>query len=559
MNSSSRTQRSLFIASVILAASCLSANAQMELISDSHFQTGFTVLTPGGAVEGNLQYTAANGAPQWLMGQWDSRQSIYGAAGQPRPDGSVSWNNICKTVIQGPVSSESGDLVLGVNSIQEYANAYRTSTDPWPALLVQQSISEPGGWRAATAPSIAQMNHAILRLEVKLTLANNLYATGYNPSIHASQFPIYFTVQNLNPASEGYGKYFWYGILIYDDRYPVTSAYSLLDFGTQSLIYASGLSDLGLPSGPQLGQWLVLEVDILAHIKNGLRFAWSQGYLTESKNMSDYKIGAMNIGWEVPGLADVEMQVRNLGLTCFVPGSLPQIEVGGLNYYSVPNGDTTPTGTDGTLFSPVSAPGGVSSRIFTVTNANPSASALNLTGTPSVQISGSGASQFLIAVPPSTTVAGGNSTTFEIRYSPNAAGTHNATLTIVSNDSTATPYTFAIRGTAAWPVDDHANSRATATVASLPATVSGNLELPGDVDYFKFTITKKAAVTIKTTGTTNTHGQLENASGNVLAQNDNAAGNLQFLIQRTLNAGTYYLRVKGAAANITGPYVLLIN
>jgi hypothetical protein len=441
-----------------LAILCPSTRAQMQMISDAHFQTGFVVLSPSGGVEGNLQYTAANGPPQWMMGQWDSRQSIYGTAGQNQADGSVKWSNDYKTVMQSPTAGANADLVLGLNSIQEYGNSYRSATAPWPALLVQQSISEPGGWRAATAPSVAQMNHAFLSLGVRLTRANNVYTTGYDSSLHAAQFPIYFTIQNLNPASSGYGKYFWYGILIYDDRYPVTSAYSLLDLGTQSLIYANGLDDFGFSAGPQPGQWLTLNVDMLPHIKNGLKHAWSHGYLTESQTIGDYKIGAMNIGWEVPGLGDVEMQIRNLGLEVSVPGSLPQIEVEGLGGYCITNGDTTPSATDGTLLPTVLTPGGFSSRILSVRNANASGSVLNLTGSPSVQVSGPGAGRFLVHALPGTSIAGGSSTNFEIRYAPNAVGTHKATLTIASNDPSVPAYAFDIQGSAQWPVDSDADT-----------------------------------------------------------------------------------------------------
>lgn len=312
-------QKVSFLVAGFLFLSWLAANGQMEMINDRHFQTGFVVLAPSGSVEGNMQYTTANGSPQWLMGQWNSVQSIYGTSGQNLPDGSVKWQNSYKTVIQAPSSSTSADLVLGVNSINEYGNTYRSAMDPWPALLVQQSISEPGGWRSSTAPSIAQMSQAVLNLDIKLTKADNRYTEGYNPAIHASQFLIYFTIQNLNPESPGFGKYLWFGTCVYDDRYTVTNSYSLLDLGTQSLIYAVGLSDLGFEQGPQVGESINLNYDMLPHIQAALQYAWDHDYLTESMDPNDYKIGAMNLGWEVPGLADVEMQVKDLSLTVAVP------------------------------------------------------------------------------------------------------------------------------------------------------------------------------------------------------------------------------------------------
>ena len=43
--------------------------------------------------------------------------------------------------------------------------------------------------------------------------------------------------------------------------------------------------------------------------------AWSKGFLTASRTLSDYRIAGMNLGWEVPGVFDASAQVRDLSLT----------------------------------------------------------------------------------------------------------------------------------------------------------------------------------------------------------------------------------------------------
>ncbi len=45
-----------------------------------------------------------------------------------------------------------------------------------------------------------------------------------------------------------------------------------------------------------------------------LETAWKRGFLTGSRGFADDRITGMNLGWEVPGLFDVEMQVRDLSL-----------------------------------------------------------------------------------------------------------------------------------------------------------------------------------------------------------------------------------------------------
>ena len=55
-------------------------------------------------------------------------------------------------------------------------------------------------------------------------------------------------------------------------------------------------------------------VIVLPHRREGLRHAWSRGFLTESQDYADYRIGGAFVGWEVPGIFDVEMQAPDFSL-----------------------------------------------------------------------------------------------------------------------------------------------------------------------------------------------------------------------------------------------------
>lgn len=55
--------------------------------------------------------------------------------------------------------------------------------------------------------------------------------------------------------------------------------------------------------------------DLLPHIVSGLREAWKQGYLSASQKLADYRIGGLVLGWEVTGLNDVAIAVRDLRAT----------------------------------------------------------------------------------------------------------------------------------------------------------------------------------------------------------------------------------------------------
>lgn len=288
-----------------------------NLITDNQFQTGVNALDPDtGAVEGPIQYTTANGAPIWKLAQWGSLASVYGQTPTVLSSGAYKWANLYKVLVMGPTNTVDSDLKLTVNSISEYGGAYRQSEESWPAMLVSQRISEPGGSIGIASPWVDELTSLKFNIDAKLVYANNVYTNGYNSQIHAAQFLVYFTVQNLNSSSVDYGDYLWFGLRLYDDREAFPGLAVKQDIGTSKLIYNIGI-DPFCTNGVSLGQWKNISGDILPYVKDALDAAWELGYLTNSMSYADYKIGGMNMGWEVPGLSCVTMQINDFSLDAF--------------------------------------------------------------------------------------------------------------------------------------------------------------------------------------------------------------------------------------------------
>ena len=123
------------------------------------------------------------------------------------------------------------------------------------------------------------------------------------------------------------------------------------------------------------------------------------------------------------------------------PPVVAEINVLG-NSVSITDGDTTPAVADDTDFG-TTLVGVDVSHTFTITNAGPDA--LNISG---VTITGVDAADFYVSIAPTSTVAAGGSTTFEVTFNPSSVGTSNATVNIANNDSDENPYTFDITGVA---------------------------------------------------------------------------------------------------------------
>ena len=99
--------------------------------------------------------------------------------------------------------------------------------------------------------------------------------------------------------------------------------------------------------------------------------------------------------------------------------------------------------------------------------------------------------------------------------------------------------------------DDHGNGPRTATVIALGAPVAGTLGGDGDVDVFRFDLVGQTEVEVRTTGQTDTTGELTDSAGMSLATDENAGPGENFSISQDLGRGIYYIHVSG-----TGDYAI---
>ncbi len=103
--------------------------------------------------------------------------------------------------------------------------------------------------------------------------------------------------------------------------------------------------------------------------------------------------------------------------------------------------------------------------------------------------------------------------------------------------------------------DDHGDYTYSATSISADSTTSGYIS-SGDNDYFKITLTTSGTLTLSTTSSMDTYGVLYNSSGTQIAYNDESGSGSNFQIEKELDAGTYYVKVKGYYSTTTGSYTL---
>lgn len=309
-----RTPREAILV-VFAAFTCCVAAAQeskmqdaRELIRDPRFQRGFEVYDPKPGkkvVSGVLQWGDGAGKPVWGLAQWSSKSPLAGAKPERLPSGAVRFSNEAKAIAVGPAGTDDADLVMRVNGRVEYGDRPRQKGEPWPHLLVEQAIEGH--------PSLASLQALQFEISVRLRHCEKFPMDGYTPNLHAAHFQVFITVQNRNRKSPGFGDFLWFGIPLYDDRRRIPTPFMAPDTGHNKFIYTPHGQTFTSESAHG-GQWVAVKSDLLPIMREALQVAWERGFLKDSQELADYCLGGINIGWEVPGIFNVELQVRDLSL-----------------------------------------------------------------------------------------------------------------------------------------------------------------------------------------------------------------------------------------------------
>ena len=99
---------------------------------------------------------------------------------------------------------------------------------------------------------------------------------------------------------------------------------------------------------------------------------------------------------------------------------------------------------------------------------------------------------------------------------------------------------------AAAPTSDHGGGAESSTLMPIGPPVPGTITGASDVDLFRIDLQGSATLEVRTSGPTDTRGELLDSAGSVLASDDDSgpAGH-NFLVRADLQAGVYYVAVTG--------------
>lgn len=286
-----------------------SASKVINLLRDTRFENGFEINAPkpGKHVTmGVFQPPGATGKPVWRLCQWNSAFDLSLSKPEILDTQTIRMANEAKSVTIS--SNTSNDLILALDSRPEYRGKARTKGQAWPHLLVEQSVQPIVLFKDVSRISFTIDARLLTNACVKLD--------GYTRNLHTAQFPMTFIVQNRNKQSKGFGDFIWFCVPLYDERKPFSDLYAAQDTADPSakMIYTPPSKTFSQQTLHD-GNWGTFShTNLCPLFTEAIALAQKRGYLKESPDMDDFAISSINIGWEVTGINNVAIQIRNLDI-----------------------------------------------------------------------------------------------------------------------------------------------------------------------------------------------------------------------------------------------------
>lgn len=317
-------------------------SAPRELLPDPTFSQWFLIRGLGlpaddGKVKGVFRSSEKVGDPVWSLAQWASKHSLADPAVTRQLQLGTHLFAITNASKRITVDSLRGEIELGLFASACY-DTPREKDESWPHLLVSAPLTDTR--YASQSCRVTGMKRLDVSFACRLEAFTDKQPNA-NPDLHAAQFQLFLYVQNLSQGDDGFGDMMWFGIPIFDNRFPVKAESYQRDGGKAD---ASGKFIYSLPSNVCLAEdkgfirksrlltgkdapWVDFHIDAAPWITYAYKLARKHGYFPTT-DLRDLYVSGLNFGWEMPGAYDATMRLRNLSLiaTPSPPVTLPELE-----------------------------------------------------------------------------------------------------------------------------------------------------------------------------------------------------------------------------------------
>jgi len=327
---------------------------EVQLLKDPSFELGYWVVSPQkdiytdrAEIEGIHPFKEGTSDPVWRLVQWGSHHSLAGVPAEKRGNKTLSWQYAQKNLVYKSITlGEDGHIELMLNGLAEFSSLFyqdkkslylKSLEHKWPHLLLAQNIS---------SKRLNKYTKINLSLDARLLFDKKNQQEGYQHGLHAARFPIALSVRNTLS-----NNIFWLILVIYDDRFPQSNfncqkciagisgmdeckaAQALTDKGrwqcpfdgsrwsaksekkgTRKMLFRVPTSAF-TQSNIHLGEWSHYEINLLPYIQAGIEAARQTKNLSGfSNDLRFYDLSFFSMGWEITGLNQAAIAVKNLSL-----------------------------------------------------------------------------------------------------------------------------------------------------------------------------------------------------------------------------------------------------
>jgi len=290
-------------------------------ITDSLFKKGFAVRksqnVPQYMFNKTLDPYDWGMKPNWHISQWMTDYEINPDTGSYYED-KVSESK--RKYSSGPSSvtnaktltmdSSNGNFSLECNCEFEYEGGTKIpksityGNDWWVHYLIEQELVNP--------VHVVETSSIYVDLKYQVTNCDKIKAF-YKDSC---EFYWYITVQNKNVKSEYYDTFVWFGLNLFQATKcgQVDPGDFTFEFGSNVALYRPTSKDY-LKGGtlPNVGDVVEIKIDIWNYIMTVFTLPAFKAFWGTTQ-LEDLYIGATNIGYEVPGMYNINANIDHVGL-----------------------------------------------------------------------------------------------------------------------------------------------------------------------------------------------------------------------------------------------------
>ncbi len=293
----------------------LQGTGGVDYLDTNEFTAGFNLTTVRPIDKPNIlgtltlpPLTQAGQKPLWRLAQWATKFPLQPGSFEKEDETTWIVSNEAKTIALSR-KDDTWYIRLRCNGIVEYQGRLRKYGEPWTHLLVEKTFSD--GIKVTENNLLFNLEFRIINCICDPSLKDSLDLT-----LHTAQISAFWNVKNKNPNSKDYNDFFWFGIPIFDARYSIPPEYinpdKGSDFTTNKLItVVDGNKFYNQATGD--GNWKILSVHLNPLLDEALRKGNSRGFLINS-DLEDFLLTSFNLGWEITGPYDAEIEMRNLSL-----------------------------------------------------------------------------------------------------------------------------------------------------------------------------------------------------------------------------------------------------